>query len=46
VYQSGYHMTECTDPDAVRGAVASQDRLWVLALAAGTVTRRVPRKLA
>ena len=47
VYQGGYHMAECTHPGVVRRAVASQDRLWVLALAAGTVVgsamaRRVP----
>jgi hypothetical protein len=47
VYRGGYHLAECTDPDVVRRTVASQDRLWVLALAAGTVVgsamaRRVP----
>jgi len=37
VYQGGYHLAECTDPETVRRAVASQDRLWMLALAAGTI---------
>ena len=40
VYQGGYHLTECTDPELVRRTVASREHLWVL-----TLRRRYRRRL-